>query len=99
MHGNSQEGTAPVKTPAELNRIIENFVEACPDPTADQIAGWRETHPECANEIMEVAMLMLATSFSRGTVEDHRVSGRDVALVMRALRSAGTPDRRKDGLP
>ncbi len=86
-----------MKSQAERNRIIEDFVDACPDPSADEIAEWQKIHPDCAIDIMDVAMLMLAGSFRLGAADDHRVSDEDVALVLRTFAKGRSAGRRKDG--
>jgi hypothetical protein len=47
------------------NSIVYAFAEECPEPTADQIVAWKEKHPKYADEIVEMASILLLIALDK----------------------------------
>ena len=73
----------------ELNRVLEAFAENHPVPPARDIIDLKNLHPEYAEEIVELAALLLEASLHRGREEDHVVDAEDLRVVERAFAKTG----------
>lgn len=65
----------------EMNRILEAFAEDHPVPTAREIIAYKNIHPRYAEEIQDLAGILLEAALHRGRAKDHIVDARDLQVV------------------
>ncbi len=79
-------------TDKEKSRLLEEFAENHPVPTAADIVAFKSKHPNCADEIVELSCLLLELAFHKGHEEEHVLHQEDLRVVERVFMR-GRPRR------
>jgi hypothetical protein len=80
------------KNEIERDAILSAFLKECPNPSPEQIAQWRNLHPDYSAEILELAADLVELSIERGadvvpdpTDEELAIARREFEKTLRQL--------------